>query len=501
MIPELQQDVDRNETGQTDYTKYIRFAKVVKVYDSSTLAESNKYGKVELVWLDTMDRVNGPVSFLKPFYSSVYGCGIVYVPCINDIAACLPVQDAAPMIIGFFSKDQYDAAFNKGLKDGFGPIGSVRHLKSGEILIKGRSQSEIYLKNDGTIQLTVQDGTNLSAADTGDIPLNEEQIVDRPSSSSLNTQVKVVLGDDTEKRGDSAGYGRTLFSIDASAYTKSSIIIDAAQGVLGYHLPIDPTCEIAEIEKVLICTVSNGQVVVKREVTNGINLQTQYKYLPADVGENGATKNPCTLDLNCSFAFITLPSLVAGEIVKGVKLNVQYIAKKRTLAITGNKLGDLFLDARNIVMRSANSNSYLGLFSNGNVRLGGSNIEIGDRLRGHITVDKAGVLASPGISEHADVVMTTKENSIQGTGYSQVFYIKDNLPLFLYDVELQEFRICDRETYGNLQQYDKCDILPRAFDDENTVHGFTEELAQQLIADYKQKYGTEPLTYGQIKTI
>ncbi len=501
MTPEMVVDVDRDETGQTDFTKYIRFAKVIKVYDSDTFAEGDAYGCVDLVWLDTLDQINGHISFIKPGYSAIYGSGIIVMPNVNDIAACYVVQDSAPIILGFFSKDQFMAATNEDLKEGYGEIGYIRPLKSGEILIKGRSQSEIYLKRDGSIRLTVQDGTSTKAAATNQVTLNNEPLVERPSSSAFNTQVEVLLGADSTKSGPGTGYGTTVFSIDASKRFKSSVILDAAKGVLSYSIPVDTSSEIVEIEKVVICTISEGTVVVKKEVTNGIKLDTQYTYFPQEVGANGATKDPCTLDINHSFAFITLPRLVAGDVVSGVKLIVHYIAKKKTLSLAGNKLGDLFIDARNIVMRAADSNSYLGLFGNGNVRLGGSSIEIGDRLRGHILVDKAGVVSSPGISPFGAVVAGDKETSVSTVGFSQVFYITDDWPLFSYDSVTKKYEVCDYESYRRLSMYDRCDILPRAFDASNTASGFTEEDAKALMEEYKSKNGTYPITYGEVKTL
>ena len=105
------QDLNRTElTNVGDYTKHIRFARVVKVYDAATvLAENKNYGLVDLVWVDTNDKVNGSVDFLKTGYSSNFGYGIIVMPSVGDIAACYTLSASTPIILGFISRNQWKA--------------------------------------------------------------------------------------------------------------------------------------------------------------------------------------------------------------------------------------------------------------------------------------------------------------------------------------------------------------------------------------------------------
>lgn len=498
---ELAIDKDRTDvTGQTDYTKYIRFAKVIKVYDADTLANSTDYGKVDLQWLDTLDPVNGHISVLKPGYSMVYGCGIVCMPCINDIAACYVVQDAPPIILGFFPHSQFEAVTH-GDKAGYGNIGYIRPLKAGEILIKGRSQSEIYINQSGNITINIQDGDVTSMNNTDPDQGNTEQFVNRPDGSALNNIVEVVLGEDKTHFGTDAGSGKALFSLNTSARTVGTVNITGAPGLLTYSLPIDDSREIVEISKVIILDSKDGTETVKKEITTGITLRKRYAYLPDRMNNYGATKDPCTLDFNHSFAFITLPNVAAGAITKGSILRVSYIAKTRSISIVGNDLGDLFFDARNIVMRAGGGKSYLGLFSSGAVKLGGSTTELGDDLHGSIKLDQSGVDLSAGVNGYADVATISAENNIAKFGYRYYFYITDDLPLYYYDAVNRTYNICTADDYERLSSYDKINLKQRNLDPRGNPDGFTQDTVDTLLNQYISDGNGAPMTYAELKVL
>ena len=497
----LRIDKDLNLDNREDYTKFIRFARVLKVYDADTLANKDNYGTVELMWLDTGDNINGTVSYLKAGYSVIYGSGIIVVPNVGDIAACYVVQGGPPIIVGFFSRNQFEAAVNPD-KSGFTEFGTIRPLYAGEILIKGRSQSEIYLKNDGTVNIKVQDGTNTSTTSSNEVTKNSEQIFSRADASALNTQVEVVLGVDSDAAGNKSGASKEVFRIESASTFANSVALRAQKNQRTFFLPVASDSEITEVTKVELCSASNsGTLSVVKSITAGFELKTQYKYLPEEVGDNGVSKDPCTLDFNSSFAYVTLPAVAAGYVTSSTMVRVFFNAKRRSVRVSANTMGDLFLDARNIVMRSKNSGSYLGLFGNGDVRLGGSNIEIGDRLKGHIKLDQAGIELSPGNGPQSTVHTVERKDLLQATGYKTLFYINDDYPPFIFDAEQELYTICTRQEYNSLSNAEKCNILPRNFDPLGTPGGFTESTMNALLANYLVDNGVEATSYGEMKTL
>ena len=495
-MPILSVDTKRNDpTNQTDYTKYIRFARVVKVFDSDTLANSKNYGSVELVWMDTLDKVNGVISFTKPFYSSIYGCGIITMPCVNDIAACYAVQDSSPIILGFISKEQFIAATTAD-KSGMQTISYIRPIKSGEVLIKGKSQSEILIKNDGTVSIITKNGSNKTVSTNRDVAYNPELVFEKTDGNNDNNVTELVIGkSDTQ---NNVGASETTFDVSSFVYSLQTIIIDGLANTVKYTLPISYGEEISEINKVVILYKSGETYKPKKEIASGVKLTKNYIYLPNNVGIYGSEENPCSLDINNSFAFIEIPSLFAGLMTNDTKLSITYTVRKRKWSICANSYGDVFLDARNIVMRSAESRSYMGLFDDGSVHIGGTNVNIGDKLHGYVRTFCGGVTMSPGICSGATVNQLTNEEINEAIGNTVYFYILDKYPLIAYNVETKEYHICDMNEYLSLSDKTKCRIFPRNFDPEGgDSYCFTRTKLEELI----QNYPDTIVSYGELKSL
>lgn len=491
--------VDKNRsdaTNQTDYTKYIRFAKVIKVYDSSYLGKN--YGSVDLVWMDTLDQINGPVSFVKPFYSISQGCGIITMPCVNDIAACYTVQDAPPIILGFLSKNQIDAAVYAD-PAGFSSIGYIRPLKSGEILIKGKSKSEIYIKNNGSISICTKNGNNTTVSVDSDPTYNKDIISGKSDGSIKNTVTELVVGlDDTFLNNRKSGHSDSVFNIASYEYAKNSLVLTGFKNKTTYDMPISIDCEIASIDSVSIMYPSNGEYKQKKSVTSGITLRQNYTYLPKSVGAYGSSENPCSLDINNSFASFEIPAIYSGLITEDTKLAVQYTTRKRKWGIQANDLGDVFIDGRNIVLRSSESKAYLGLFDDGSVHLGGSAVSIGDKLHGSIQTTCGGVSISSGINDAADIVNIKADTANEYLGNKVYFYISDAYPLIVYDSLNRQYSICSLDDYLNLSNYDKTRIFPRNFDPEG---GSSENFTQSKLEELIQNYSGSIISYGEMKVL
>ena len=495
-------DVDRDVTDLQDVTRYVRYAKVVKVYDADTLSDSSEYGKVDLLWLDTLDPVNGTVSISWPMYSTDHGCGIIALPQVNDIAICLHQQSAPPLVIGFLARKQFEAATTAD-PSGYGQTGYFQPIKSGEVMVKAGSQSFIYIKNDGTIRIVAKDGANKTTIVHDDKIYNPSPIFNRSVANERNTVVDLTLGNKTDSNGNSLGFGREVFDLSAGEYVQQSIFLTASAEQLEFSLPVTANGEIVSVDNVQILEDDSKERkgnVIKAEFRSGIKLRKYYKYLPEEVGNYGATKNPCTLDINHSFAYFEIDPKYTEFINVGTKLQVTFTVKRNKLRIAGNSLGDLFLDARNIVMRANNNSSYMGLFSNGDVKIGGASVEIGDRLHGHILTNRGGVELDAGITKTARVVEVQGDESYYSAGPITLFYITDELPLFCYDAVKNEYSIIDSTFYLNLNFVQRCDIQPRTFAPDDAVSSFTEKKASELVEKVIAS-GGQVLSYGELKCL
>lgn len=494
-------DENRDVTGQQDITKYIRYAKVTKVYDASTLAESDKYGKVDLVWLDTLDPVNGSIDVIKPFFSTVYGCGIYALPCVNDIAVCVHQQDGPPVIIGFLAKDQFLAATTAD-SNGFGQIGYVEPIKSGEIVVKGKSQSYTHFKNDGTIHVVAVDGTTRSTVLSEDNVRNTEPVYERPVADRTNTLVDLTIGSPEETVGPDAGCSYSVFDLKTGRCIQASITVDATQGQTQFSLPVADGQEVVSVDSLNILEFDTQSKSYKTSASfsSGVKLFKNYTYLSKELGDYGATKNPCTLDINHSFAYVEITPNIVGYIGENSKVHINYTYRVNDIRIAGNDLGDLFMDARNLVMRANGNSSYLGLFADGSVRLGGTSVEVGDRLHGHISTGVSGVELSAGVSKTARVTTVQPEEAYYSVGPVTFFYIDDSYPLFYYDADERKYGIVTPDVYGNLNYLQRCDILPRNFSSDDSVESFTKEMAREVMGE-AESAGESVISYGELKAL
>jgi hypothetical protein len=156
----------------------LRAGKITKVWDSTTFIDKDEifYGKCELNWLDGAGSYNGKMSVSTPFFSYLRGAGIMAMPSEGDIVLCLARPGNYYEIIGFYS-----FRLDKSVKPIENSIyGGIRRLKSGEVLLKGNNQQEIYLDRNGNVRTVTYD----QSVD------NQETIITNLVASGSLTRIK-----------------------------------------------------------------------------------------------------------------------------------------------------------------------------------------------------------------------------------------------------------------------------------------------------------------------
>lgn len=486
-------------TDLGDYTKHIRFARVTKVYDADTLAESKDYGSVNLVWLDTGDVVNGKVSFLKPGYSGVFGYGIVVMPSVGDIAACYTLQAAQPIILGFFSKNQFQAITAD--LDNAQLLGPMRALKSGEILIKGRSQSEVLFSKDGRINVTIKDGTNTNPVFNEDNSFTSEKFLDKASAKPQNTVLELELG----KSDKLAGPATQIFSITDGSYSLQTFEIYATKNVLQYTLSPVTQAEIVSVDSVKLFTVgTDGKRVLKKTLgpNSGVGLIKSYYYTQGLSEPNDAAQFACTMDSNGMLTSVTLPASVAGLLNDKTLVSATVWVKRVKFGFRVNELGDAIMDCRNFVVRSNESKSYLGLFDDARAVIGGTVTELGDKMTGYVRTSRSGVQISSGMYSSSDIEQADSEDVKDIVGAKYYFYNADEFPLICYvpDDKSIPFHIVDIPEYLSLSNMDKSRITCRPFDPEQSQEGFTRTKLFSLLSELKDA-NTPWTSYGSLRAL
>lgn len=495
------QDLNRTElTNVGDYTKHIRFARVVKVYDASTvLAENKKYGLVDLVWVDTNDKVNGSVDFLKTGYSSNFGYGIIVMPSVGDIAACYTLSASTPIVLGFISRNQWRALIAD--KDNASDIAHMPALKSGEIFIKGASQSTIHLQKDGLIKIVAKDGTNTTAVPNNNSQYGSDKFFDKASDSNDNTVIEMELGNSDK----AAGPAKQIFSLTSGEISTQTYVLQAAPKVLQYSLNSETQIEIGGIESVkLYSKGTDGKRVLKKTLgpNSKVGLVKSYYYTQGLVDQNDSSKNTCTLDSNGIITSITLPPDVAGLLTNNTTIEVTVSIKRNDFSFKVNKLGDALIDCRNFVVRTKENKSCFGLFEDSRSVLSAVTNEIGNKLTGYIRTDRGGVHTSAGTFQTAKLENVEAENSKDITGETLYFYILDELPLIAYtpDNKSAPYHFVSATEYTALNAIDRTRITCKPFDSDFTQDGFNREKLTTLLEaanNNKEKW----LSYGQLRLL
>lgn len=496
------QDIKDNELSPYgDYTKYIRYAKVTTVYDSVEISEKDLYGTVSLMWLDTGAPVNGNVSYLKPGYSSNYGYGIIVVPSVGDIAACYCVSGAPPVILGFLSRHQFESVTAD--KSNADKIANVEHLRSGEILIKGKSQSSIIIRNDGKIDISVKDGRNITSVVNPDLRRTDELFQDRVSNEAQNTVLDVSFGLSDEL----AGPGRQVISCTTGPATTQTFEVPAVPGVLTYTLPNLSGVDVLGIDSVRIYLVKDGKRSLQKVLDrNGrVGLVRSY-YYKKGLSHEISRDDTCSMDTNGVVTSVVIPTTVAG-LLKNANtiLQITLIIKRPPFSLKVNEFGDLLINCRNAVIQAQDGKSQLGVMADSSIIANAVKATLGNKLTGCVQTNRDGVHISSGSFTNAGIEEIHPENIKDITEDVFYFYVDDAFPLISYNPDNvgHPYSIVSTNEYCNLSDYDKNRIFCKAFDYTTGVSatdGFTRKTMDSLI---EEAYTTQTpfVSYGELKML
>ena len=493
---------DKELVYDADYTKHIRFAKVTEVFDSLEAGQEDNYGKVSLMWLDTLVPVHGTVSYLKPGYSILNGYGIVVVPSVGDIAACYTLSSAPPIILGFYSRSQFAAV--TAAQDNTDNVGSMEHLVSGEVLIKGKSQSSIILKRDGRVNISVKNGNDTTTVVNQDQRRTSVKFNEKSSNSPENTVVDVSLG----LTDVLAGPGRQVISCTTGPSQIYSVELKGEHGVLSYSLGSLSGVDIVGISEVRIYLKgANGELNLQEVLDRNskVSLSATY-YYNTGIGNELSKEDPCTMDTNGVVASITLPPSVTGllENVNTI-IQVDLFIKRPKFSLKVNEFGDLIVNCRNAVINAEDNKSQLGVLSDSRIIANAVHTELGNKLTGCVITDRGGVINSAGTFTNADIE-TVKPSGIQSvTQDVMYFYIVDEFPLIAYTAtdKVNTYRLVDVSEYNSLDKIERSKIFCKPFDytkGGQTVDGFTRTKLDALMKD-AYRSGKAIVSYKELKAL
>lgn len=484
----LAEDIKTKDLVDTaSYTNTARFARVIKVYDADNYDEN--YGKVELVWLDTQIPVSGLVDVIDNSVSVIYGCGIFAMPNVGDIAVCLPQNNGAPLILGFVHPDKFKAT--NASRDNIELLSNLPRLRAGEYFIKGRSQSSILFKNDGTVNITAKNGSTLNEVKPQTQKgayVNTDPIY-KVSAAETNTVFELTVGVPNKDQAPSAGCDLSVFNAGTYEYSTLRTNVLGHVGVSVYSVALPELCEIVSVKSATL--YEDDKLPVKAAGPNNLTFTVTSTYAHSTVTGSAFTTHPCTLDAEMQSALIEIPQEMVELIgKKDVTYTIvfEYVVRLLKGGIRINSYGDVFIDGRNVVVRSQNNKAGLGLFDDGKAVLNSKQTQIGDVLGGALLLNRGGVILSAGSSESGSVVScgdAYEDPLTHAFGPYIYFYITGDLPLVRYDTQNNKFTLVTSEEYSLLDPMDKYRIYPRLFDKDDTViarGAFTEKTLETLMA-------------------
>lgn len=499
-IGDILRDVQKPDvTDLGDYTKSIRFARILRVYDASILevpsSDRSKYGKAEVLFLDGLGTVPTEIPILSNWFSWTRGSGIMFMPEQNDIVACLQQHNGYPVIIGFLPY-KWDETTEQPIKVRKTSIGYTRPLYKGEVCLKSSSGGYVLLNKNGSVEI---DGVDGSLTDTviSEIDGNNQEVMfERTKIESESGISKTVVGKRYLTNGTPVYVGNfpQIFESGVSNYYTQTIELPYSE-TMSFNLQSDT--EIVKIRSVEVVYNTNG--ATKRNVIgeNQYVLTADNIYTPGSTDEGAMYYRPATTERNSIKYTLNIPA----QKVSGATVKITYDAKTFQGGVRVNSGGDLFLDGRNVILRSYGENASLSLTEEGEAALrGGGVTNIGNPDGGLLRCTQTGVLYSSGIGVTPEVA---KEEQIklmdiwsaldaEDPEIGALFYISDNLPLF----KLKQTD--DKWDYSVVTEEDYAKLSTKA---RATVHKISLSLSELFLT--KQKLATllesDFVPYGDLK--
>lgn len=415
-----------NPTELNKIAQGFRVGRVTRVYDadyvnSATESEKINYGKVEVLWLDGLSKVPKPVETCRSWISWKRGAGIFFMPEIDDIVVCQSRDNGYPVIVGFLPY-KWNESLKRPEEVTDATVGLLHPLRKGEILIKSSSQAEVFLSSEGTIKLKSKDASNTENVTTLLEENCTEQFFDRVISNNTSTVSETTLGYTHDFTGalKSCGSSAQVFESASVSYTEDSITLPANKTNTFY---LFNDSEIDHVVSVSILNKSDNNSVTLKE--GQYNISTEFVYLPFEPKAGEYLFKPCNAEKNIVKYTLNIPnfSFVSENIIV-----LTVIIKKVLGAIRLNSAGDLFLDGRNVIVRSQNVNSSLSLAEDGTTKLRGIYTDLGNNLEGKVLLNKAGITKEVGNFFPASETLRDVQN-VATIDNPKLFYVDNAFPL------------------------------------------------------------------------
>lgn len=449
------------------FSNSVRYARIVDVYDATVLdglsGDKDNYGKVSIVFLDSTGSSPVLVPFLTSWYSWSRGSGIIFMPEQNDIVACLTQHNGFPQIIGFLPY-KWNESIGTVVRKSIDSVSRTRPLYKGEILVKSSSGGELLLDKNGTATLTSTDPSVKESVLLNIDGNCTENVFDRTRFSPESKLSNTVVGNSYFLDGTIKYVGNSPQVFESGTYNISSMTVE-----LPYLSSIDftlgPDVEIIEVESLSVTYTENNTQMASELKDSQYSLQFVNIYNTGSQDIKNLSYKPATSERNTIgyTLLIDTKDLEKATVILSCKVR-EFIGGVRL-----NDMGDLFLDGRNVVVRSRESKSTLVLDGYGKSELRGSSLTtVGNTYGGCIRCADNAVSYSNGIaSKSKNFYNSTPKNmmDVESSTNSSYFYVSDNLPLVkLYEQGgTWKFSGVSKEEYDSLSEATKVNIKKIAY--------------------------------------
>lgn len=424
---EIERDISKPDvTYISDYQHLLRLARIVDVYDASYLEstaskDKSRYGKVRILWLDGSGYVPQDLDVSKSWFSWKRGATIAAMPEIDDIVVCLKRPSGYPVVLGFLPY-RWDSASSKIRPISDDTVGSIKPLYKGEILLKSSSQGEIYLTKQGNIKISTYDPSDVSNVVT-DLNSNcTEQLFRRVNNN--NKVVECTLGYDFLSDGvvKPAGTSPQIFSVGTHIKTNLTISFPYEKEIQFF---LYEDTELVEIRSLTISSQNKGISGTESIEKSRYDLKATAIYTPGSADASTETLNPCTTEKNSYIYTIKFNDTVKHQSTDVVTLEL--ITKKFVGGLRVNSCGDVFIDGRNVVIRSKDGKSSAKFSEDGQTLIRGTSTTTGNIYEGSVRCDSSGVKLYKGIYSGSDILQENPESVVDST--ASYFYVTDYYPL------------------------------------------------------------------------
>ena len=489
MIGKTQWDTEHPNPTDINTFGGFRVGRIIKVYDADYVSagsssDKKSYGKADIIWLDDVGRVPRSIDVCRPWFSWKRGAGIVFMPEVDDIIVCQTRNNGYPIVIGFLPY-KWNDSLDKPVSVEESFVGPMKPLRKGEVLIKASSQADIHLSANGTIKFRAKDITNTEPA-TSLIEQNcTEQYYSRVKDSDISTVAETIIGYTNTFEGSPKPCGSSLQVYETAAvnYSEESIPLFVSEVNQGSPTSIEfflyNDTEISDI--VNVSTISSSSDNTNKTTyllkKSQYSLSSSFYYIPADAQGTSLYYKPCNTEKNLIKYTLTLNKSVSVK--KGQQIILTALIRTIKGAIRLNSEGDLFLDGRNVMIRSKETSSSLSLKRSGEATLRGVNTIVGNKNGGYLNAGETGVTIQNGFASDPEAVKKEMSDS-SSCGY---FYLEDGLPLIkmYYEGESCKIKGVSKEDYQAMSIEDKQSVNKATLSQIQDTNTINETTLQEIL--------------------